>query len=93
LRRDQGAIDDAKLGHLTGLLEQIKPAVTATRYGGERSSKNPVFVDMVATTNVRLTVERIRERSTVLADLEKQGKLLIAGAMYHLNGGRVEFLS
>jgi len=52
-----------------------------------------VFVDMVATTNVRLTVERIRERSTVLADLEKQGKLLIAGAMYHLNGGRVEFLS
>jgi carbonic anhydrase len=89
----KGAIDDAKLGHLTGLLEQIKPAVAATRYGGERISKNPEFVDMVAATNVRLAVKRIRERSTVLADLEKQGKVLIAGGMYYLNDGRVEFLS
>jgi len=89
----KGAIDGAKLGHLTGLLEQIKPAVAATQYDGKRNSKNPEFVDRVAATNVRLTVERIRERSTVLADLEKQGKLLIAGAMYQLNGGQVEFLS
>lgn len=88
----KGAIDDARLGHLTGLLAQIKPAVNATTYAGERSSSNAAFVDAVATTNVRLAIQRIREASPVLAGLEKEGKLRIVGAMYHLVGGRVDFL-
>jgi carbonic anhydrase len=89
----KGAIDGVQLGHLTGLLEQIKPAVAATAYSGERSSKNAAFVDAVAATNVRRTVAAIRERSSVLASLEKEGKLKLAGSMYHLVGGRVEILS
>jgi carbonic anhydrase len=89
----KGAIDGAQLGKLTGLLDKIKPAVDATHYQGERTSKNPEFVDEVATTNVRLTVEAIRKRSEVLAGLEKEGKIKIAGAMYHLVGGRVEFFA
>ena len=36
----KGAIDNAELGNLTELLEKIKPAVQATEYSGERSSKN-----------------------------------------------------
>src|SRR5579859_7297573 len=51
----KGAIDGAKLGNLTGLLEKIKPAVDATQFSGERSSKNDAFVDAVAATNVRQT--------------------------------------
>ena len=88
----KGAIDAAKLGNLTGLLDKIKPAVEATRYAGERSSKNYAFVDEVAKTNVQFTIDAIRHRSDVLASLEKDGKINIAGAMYHLVGGRVEFL-
>ncbi len=88
----KGAIDGAKLGNLTQLLDKIRPAVQATQYAGERSSKDAAFVDAVAATNVRLTIEGIRRRSEVLAGLEKDGKIKVAGSMYHLVGGRVEFL-
>ena len=63
----KGAIDGAELGHLTGLLEKIKPAVAATSYTGERVSKNYAFVDAVAKTNVVRTVAAIRGQSSVLA--------------------------
>lgn len=89
----KGAIDDVELGHLTAVLDKIKPAIRATTYAGERSSKNGSFVDAVAATNARLTVEEIRARSTVLAGLEKDGKIRMAASMYHLAGGRVEFLA
>jgi carbonic anhydrase len=89
----KGAIDGVELGHLTGLLDRIKPAVAATTYGGERSSKNAAFVDEVARTNVLRTVEQIRSQSSVLADLEHSGKIKIVGSMYHLRGGRLEVLT
>lgn len=88
----KGAIDGVQLGHLTGLLEKIKPAVAATAYSGERTGKNPAFVDAVATTHVQRTVDAIRHQSSVLAELADAGKIKIVGSMYHLRGGRVEFL-
>ena len=88
----KGAIDGVELGHLTGLLNKIKPAVAATTYAGERSGKNATFVDAVAKTNVQQTVEEIRRRSSVLSGLEKEGKIRIVGSMYQLVGGKVEFL-
>ena len=87
----KGAIDDAQLGNLTGLLGKIRPAVAATKYQGERSAGNYGFVDAVARTNVELTVADIRSRSSVLADLEKSGAIKIVGAMYNLETGVVEF--
>ena len=89
----KGAIDGVELGHLTALLGKIRPAVAATEYAGDRTSKNADFVDAVARTNVMRTVQDIRQRSGVLAGLEKDGKVRIAGSMYHLVGGRVELLS
>jgi carbonic anhydrase len=89
----KGAIDGAKLGNLTGLLDKIKPAVAATHYDGERTSKNDEFVDAVAKTNMRQTISEIRTRSDVLAALEKDGKIKIVGSMYNLVGGRVDFLT
>jgi carbonic anhydrase len=89
----KGAIDGAQLGNLTGLLDKIKPAVEATHYEGERTSKNGEFVDEVAQTNVRLTIGVIRKRSDVLAGLEKSGKIKIVGSIYRLAGGRVDFFT
>lgn len=88
----KGAIDDVKLGNLTGLLEEIKPAVEATEYDGDRNGENAEFVDMVAANNVRRAMDEIRDESEVLATLEKEGKIKIVGAMYHLNNGRLEIL-
>lgn len=87
----KGAIDGAELGHLTGLLEKIKPAVAATAYSGERRGSNAEFVDAVARTNVQQTVQAIRQRSAVLAKLEKEGRIKLVGSMYRLDGGAVEF--
>ena len=88
----KGAIDDVVLGNLTGLLARIKPAIPATKYDGEKSSKNATYVDAVAETSVTLTLADIRRRSPVLEDLEKQGKISIAGGMYDLATGKVKFL-
>jgi carbonic anhydrase len=89
----KGAIDNAQLGNLTGLLAKIRPAVEATQYQGERSSKNSSFVDAVGRKNVELTMIDIRRRSPVLADLETAGALKIAGAMYNLATGVLEFFA
>jgi carbonic anhydrase len=87
----KGAIDNAELGNLTGLLASIKPAVEATPYTGERSAKNYSFVDAVARKNVEMTVANIRKDSPVLAELESKGDIKVAGAMYNLETGMMEF--
>jgi carbonic anhydrase len=89
----KGAIDNVQLGNLTGLLAKIRPAVSATSYQGERSASNYGFVDAVARKNVELTMGDIRRRSSVLADLESSGAIKLAGAMYNLETGLVEFFS
>jgi len=89
----KGAIDDVVLGNLTGLLARIKPAIPETRFEGEKSSKNPAYVDAVARTNVAVALENIRRRSPVLTDLEKKGSIQIIGAMYNLANGAVDFVS
>ena len=87
----KGAIDNAELGNLTGLLAKIRPAVEGTSYAGERSSKNYGFVDAVARKNVQLTIANIRRDSPVLAGLESGGAIKIAGAMYDLATGVIDF--
>ena len=88
----KGAIDNVKLGKLTGLLNEIQPAVKETKYDGDRTSKNAEFVDLVAASNVRRSIEKIRKESDVLAKMEKEGKIKIVGAMYHLSDGRLQIL-
>jgi carbonic anhydrase len=89
----KGAIDDVVLGNLTGLLARIKPAIPATKYDGEKSSKNAAYVDAVARTNVTLVLGAIRRRSPILEELEKKGTIRITGAMYNLANGMVEFVA
>jgi carbonic anhydrase len=88
----KGAIDDVRLSNLTGLLARVKPAISATSFDGHKSSKNAGYVDEVARTHVRLGLDTIRRRSAILADLEKKQTILIAGAMYDLATGTVDFL-
>ena len=88
----KGAIDDVVLGNLTGLLARIKPAISATKFDGEKSSKNAGYVDAVARANVVLGIGEIRRRSPILEDLEKKGTIKITGAMYDVSSGVVEFV-
>jgi len=87
----KGAIDNAELGNLTGLLAKIRPAVEATTYTGQRSVENYAFVDAVARKSVEITLTDIRKNSAVLAGLEANGTIKITGAMYNLETGIVDF--
>jgi carbonic anhydrase len=87
----KGAIDNAELGNLTALLAKVKPAVEGTVYAGERTSKNYAFVDAVARKNVEITMASIRKDSPVLAGMESSGTIKIAGAMYNLSTGVIDF--
>ena len=89
----KGAIDNAELGNLTGLLAKIKPAMKATTLKGELSSKNGAYVDAVAQKNVELTMADIRKNSPVLAELESKGMIKIAGAMYNLVTAKLNFFA
>jgi carbonic anhydrase len=88
----KGAIEDVVLGNLTGLLARIKPAIPATKFDGEKSSKNATYVDAVSRTNVALGIAEIRRRSPILEELEKKGSIKITGAMYDLATGMVAFV-
>ncbi len=87
----KGAIDNVELGNLTGLLNRIKPAIEVTQFDGEKSSKNEKYVDAVAKTNVKNTMDEIRKNSEIIRKLEQEGKVKIVGSMYNLNNGEVEF--
>jgi carbonic anhydrase len=89
----KGAIGNAELGNLTGLLTKIQPAVGATTYTGERSASNYSFVDAVARTNVEQTLAGIRKNSPVLAELETKGTIKMTGAIYDLESGALEFIA
>jgi carbonic anhydrase len=89
----KGAIDQVQLGNLTSLLAKIRPAVEATPYDGERSTKNNAFVNAVARKNVELTMTNIRQQSAVLQNLESKGALKIVGAMYDLDTALLEFFA
>lgn len=88
----KGAIDDVEMGNLTGLLARIKPAISATKFDGQKSSKNLAYVDAVARTNVEHALDAIRRRSPILEELEKKGSIQIAGAMYDLSNGMATFI-
>ena len=90
----KGACDNAKMGNLTKLIEKITPAVNAVKEPKDeslRNSSNLDFVDTVAEKNVKLTIDRIHAESPILSEMEKNGEIMIIGAMYDINNGAVNF--
>jgi len=91
----RGACNNARLGHLTGIMKKIRPSVDAVKKNtpvADAVSSNSDFVNKVAEENVRRTIENIRHHSRILADLEKSGQIKIVGGMYDLASGRVSLL-
>ena len=88
----KGACDAAQLGLLTTTLASINPAVKAVQ--GDytpRNSQNAEFVQAVAEMNVRLTMQKLRDRSVVLREMIDKGEIGLVGAMYNVNNGKVIF--
>lgn len=86
----KGACGGVELGHLTGLLAKIKPAAAAVPTTGDKTGY--AHVDAVARENVKLVMAQIAERSPILAELIRDGKVALVGGMYDLESGKVVFL-
>jgi carbonic anhydrase len=90
----KGACDNAKLGNLTALINKIKPAVRAVKTPEEehlRTSSNLDFVNSVSEKNIYMTIDNIRQQSSVLEEMEAEGSIKIIGAMYDVSNGLVTF--
>lgn len=86
------ACDQVKLGHITGLLSKINPAIESeTATTSERNGQNFAFVNNVSKINVQITINQIRLKSPILSDLEKAGKMMIVGGIYDVESGEVSF--
>ncbi len=87
------AIDGAKLGHITKMLKNIKPAVKmSTVSEGPRNSKNRLLVHEVSENNVKLAISKITKDSAVLREMLAKGDIDIKGAVYDMDTGVVNFL-
>lgn len=89
----KGAVDSVRLGNLTTVVQAIEPAAAEVQGAGDRSSKNPKFVQATAEANVRRTVAQIRLNSEIIRTLEAEGKIRIVGAMQDLATGKVTILN
>ena len=89
----KAAIDGAELGNITAMLKNLQPAIEAfSDYEGEKSSANEEFVRMVTEKNIRISMDDIRQRSEILSAMAQEGQIKIAGALYDMHTGKVEFI-
>ena len=88
----KGACDQVEMGNLTALLTKIRPAVDdETTTSENRNSNNSVFVEKVATINVKRTVKSIMERSPILKEMIESGQIGIIGGTHDITTGDVTF--
>ncbi|MFL0063140.1 carbonic anhydrase family protein [Tenacibaculum maritimum] len=90
----KAACDGVELGNITSMLNNITPAVklASEQVAGENNSSNSDFVAKTVENNVKLTIDRIREKSKILQEMEDNGEIAIVGGVYSLKTGQVTML-
>ena len=81
------ACQGVELGNITALLSKVKPAISEVE-----NRMGTIEVEEVTKSNVHQSIKEIREKSTMLKDLESEGKIKIVGAVYHVEDGKVTFI-
>jgi len=75
-------------GHIVTLINAIKPAVARARM-----LPHDNLLEASIKENVLMQVEQLKNLEPVLAKRVREGSIKIVGAIYHLNTGKVEFIS
>lgn len=90
----KAACDGVELGNITAMLDNIVPAakLAAEQVEGAADSSNKAFVAKTVENNVKLTMDRIREKSQILQEMEDNGEIKIVGGVYSLTTGKVTML-
>lgn len=88
----RGACDHVEMGHLTGLLSKIQPAIDAEKTIEEdRTSSNEDFVSKVTLINVKQAIKNISQKSPILKEMIEKGEIQVVGGVHDLVTGKVEF--
>ncbi len=87
----KGACNHVEMGHLTGLLGKIGPALHAVRQQGGDDCGPDELVERVAIQNMRHQMRSILERSPIIEHLWQDGQVGIVGGMYAVETGDVHF--
>ena len=88
----EGACNNIVLGNITALLDKIKPAIDLeTDTLKDRNGGNSVFTKNVSENNVFITVQKIKEQSAILQEMEQTNQIKIVGGLYDLDTGQVTF--
>jgi carbonic anhydrase len=88
----KGACEHVELGHLTGLLNKIAPAMHEVESKRKGAPVDGEFVEHVALENTRHQMRAILERSPLLERLFQEGKIGLAAGIYSVESGIVSFL-
>jgi len=80
-----GAVENIKLGNLTQLVDQIKPAVKS-------NPNNPNIIEESAKNSVKITIDDILNKSEIIHELVLKKKVAIVGAYYDIETGVVTFM-
>ena len=87
-----GAIKSAKAGvkdgHITALLDRIRPSISKAMLKDEDVH---MFNDNAAYANVENSLEEILTRSEIVNELFKKGEIGIIGGVYNIETGQVDF--
>ena len=84
------ACQHVEMGNITALLNKVKPAIDKVTPTVDDITSN-ISVQKVADENVKGAINEIRNKSEILAEMEKNGEIKIVGGMYNLENGKVEF--
>lgn len=88
----EGACNNIELGNITTLLNKIKPAIELEKETTtERTGKNLPFVQHVTKNNVFITVQKVREQSSILREMEEKKQIKIIGGLHDIETGKVIF--
>lgn len=88
----QSACDNIQKGHITQLLDKIKPAIEAeTETTTNRNSQNTEFVKNVTDLNIVNTLQQIYTKSPILKGMIEKEEIAIVGAIYDVSTGKVSF--
>ena len=88
----KGAVDGAKLGNLTAMLQHFNPAIAASKsVSGDHNSKNKTYVQAVADANAKIAAKDLTAKSKVIRELVEKKQLRIVSAMNEISTGRVTF--
>lgn len=82
------AVNGVEDGHITGLLNRIRPSISRAKLKTDAECKHG---DKVVYANVENSLQEVISKSPIVNELFTSGKIGLLGAVYNVENGAVDF--